>query len=217
MKIRIGVAGEGERREAGFADDDAELLLELADQGRFGALARLDLAAGKFPQARHCFAGGALGEQHAAVRVHEGAGGNQDEVCAHDLRPPMAGPGRDRPDALSSRRLAGVGSRTCTCSSSHSIAQVISTSAVIVMVPTSTGTAILAAARTGMSAMSSIPLNWLRAGCAMSRIGPSFTRDAWASPCACRTASSTAFVRASSENFSGFDNPKCTPAMLVAP
>src|SRR5262245_65724374 len=128
MKIRIGVAGEGERREAGFADDDAELLLELADQGLFGALARLDLAAGKFPQARHRFAGGALGDQHAAVRVNEGAGGDQDEVCA------------------------------------HSIAQVISTSAVIVMVPTSTGTAILAGAPIGMSASYSLTRAWLRWG-----------------------------------------------------
>ena len=60
-------------------------------------------------------------------------------------------------------------------------------------------------------------LNRLRGGQAMSWIGPSFTLAACARPCACRTASSTALVRASSDSFSRFVSPKCTPAMLVAP
>src|SRR5581483_1770632 len=33
MEIRIDVTGESERRQARFGDDDAELFLELADQG----------------------------------------------------------------------------------------------------------------------------------------------------------------------------------------
>ena len=46
-------AGEAGRREGGRVDLDAQLLAQLADQSGLGQLALLDLAAGKFPQARH--------------------------------------------------------------------------------------------------------------------------------------------------------------------
>ena len=49
MKIFIGVAGKGQRREARLADVDADLLVQFADQRLLRPLARLDLAAGKLP------------------------------------------------------------------------------------------------------------------------------------------------------------------------
>ena len=56
---------------AAGVDLDAQLLLELADQRRLGQLARLDLAAGKFPQARHRPAGRALLQQDPALAVDQ--------------------------------------------------------------------------------------------------------------------------------------------------
>src|SRR5882762_6261688 len=87
MEIVIGVAGKGERRETRFLDDDAKLLLQLADQRRFGRLARFDLAAGEFPQASHRSSSRTLGDENAPVRIDEGARGNEDELDAHDLVP----------------------------------------------------------------------------------------------------------------------------------
>src|SRR5262249_41429753 len=69
--------------EAVLVHDDAELLLELADQRRLGRLAHLDLAAGELPQARHRAPGRALGDQHASIRVNERAGGDEDGFEAH--------------------------------------------------------------------------------------------------------------------------------------
>jgi len=50
MKIGIGVAGEGQRNEMAPGDVDAKLLAEFPDRCVFGVFARLNLAAGKFPQ-----------------------------------------------------------------------------------------------------------------------------------------------------------------------
>ena len=85
MEIRIAVAGEGERREARFVDDDPQLFPEFPHQGVLGPLPRLDLAAGKFPQAGHRPACRPLRDQHAAVRIHEGASGDEDEFDAHEV------------------------------------------------------------------------------------------------------------------------------------
>src|SRR5262249_40614000 len=85
MEIRIAVASEGKWREARFVDDDPQLLTEFPHQGILGPLTRLDLAAGKFPQASHRPAGRSLRDQHAAVRVHEGASGDEDEFDAHEV------------------------------------------------------------------------------------------------------------------------------------
>ncbi len=75
MKIVIGVAGKGQRRQAGFLDDDADLLMQFADQGRFRPLAGLDLAAGKLPLERHGLIGAALADEDLAI----GAIAAQDE------------------------------------------------------------------------------------------------------------------------------------------
>src|SRR5690606_8602701 len=49
VKAFVSMAGEHERRQAGLADLDAQLLAQFADQGRLGPFARIDLAAGKLP------------------------------------------------------------------------------------------------------------------------------------------------------------------------
>ena len=77
MKIVIGVAGEGQRRETGLADFDAQLLPEFARQRAFGALAGIELAAGKFPQAGKLLAFGTLRDEHTIIRVDQRGGDNQ--------------------------------------------------------------------------------------------------------------------------------------------
>ena len=66
VRVRIAEALHEPRR--GAAHVDAELLGELAVERCARRLARLELAAGKFPVARVGFAGRPLREQHAAVR-----------------------------------------------------------------------------------------------------------------------------------------------------
>ena len=74
MKVIIGVAGKGQRRETGFADADADFLVQFADQRLLRPLAGLDLAAGKFPQPRQRLALRPLRDQHALVGVDQRAG-----------------------------------------------------------------------------------------------------------------------------------------------
>ena len=83
MEVFVSVTCEGQRRQTRLPHDNAEFLVQLPDQRLFGTLAGLDLASGKLPQARHRLAGRTLGEQHAAVGIDQGAGGNQDEFDAH--------------------------------------------------------------------------------------------------------------------------------------
>ena len=71
MEVGVGVRGEGERREAARRDIDAELLGELADQRRLGRLARMHLAAGKFPEPGERLARRTLGQQHPPVGVDQ--------------------------------------------------------------------------------------------------------------------------------------------------
>jgi hypothetical protein len=78
VKVRIRVACEGERCEARLADSDAELFPEFTDERVFWALARLDLAAGKFPQAGHRTPCRPLCDEHAAVHVDKRTGSNQN-------------------------------------------------------------------------------------------------------------------------------------------
>lgn len=49
MEIGIGVRGEGEWREAGLLDSNAQLFAKLADKRLFGPLSGFDFASGKFP------------------------------------------------------------------------------------------------------------------------------------------------------------------------
>ena len=77
MKVLIGVAGEGQRRQAGLLHGDADFLMQFADQRLFGALARIELAAGKFPQPGHRLAGRPLRDQDAPVDVDQRAGDHQ--------------------------------------------------------------------------------------------------------------------------------------------
>ena len=71
MEVGVGVAGEGQRRQARGVDLDAEFLAQFPDQRVLGPLAGLQLAAGKLPEARELFAFGTLGDQHAIVGVDE--------------------------------------------------------------------------------------------------------------------------------------------------
>src|SRR3954451_2501417 len=93
MKALIGVAREGERRQAGFLDRDAELLVEFAYQGFLGPLAGLDLAARKLPQPRQLLAFRALRQKNAIVRVDQGDGDDEGEFERRHLelrhRPPV--------------------------------------------------------------------------------------------------------------------------------
>ena len=61
---------------------DAQFLVQLADQAGLGSLAGFDLAAGKLPQAGELFSRRPAADQHPAVDVDEGAGG--DNHGAHD-------------------------------------------------------------------------------------------------------------------------------------
>ncbi len=75
------MAGERQRRETLFVDDDAQFLLEFADERIFRPLARLDLAAGKLPQSSHRFSWRTLRDQHAAIGIDEGAGRNEENFA----------------------------------------------------------------------------------------------------------------------------------------
>ena len=74
--------------EAGMGDLDAQLLVQLADQAGFRRLARLDLAAGEFPQARHRPPLGPLRDQHAAVGIDQRHRSDQHHRPAAERRRP---------------------------------------------------------------------------------------------------------------------------------
>ena len=70
---------------------DAQLLVQLADQAGLGRLARLDLAAGEFPQAGQLLALRPLADQHPAVDVDQGRGGDEERwVFGHAAPLPTA-------------------------------------------------------------------------------------------------------------------------------
>ena len=89
MKCFVSETREGEGGETRSLHDDAEFLGEFADQRLLRALAGVDLAAGKFPEAGQRLALGALRDQHPSVGVDEGAGDHQQHrlpVHAGQLR-----------------------------------------------------------------------------------------------------------------------------------
>ena len=77
MKAVIAVTGECQRRETRLLHRDAQLFVQFADQRRFGPLAGLQLAAGKFPQSRKRLAFGTLRDQDAVVRIDQRAGDDE--------------------------------------------------------------------------------------------------------------------------------------------
>ena len=74
--------GEYERREAGFGNRNAQFLVQFADQAGLRRLARLELAAGEFPEARQRLALRPLANQDAPVGVDQGGGGDQQQGFA---------------------------------------------------------------------------------------------------------------------------------------
>src|SRR5580700_1917872 len=84
-KVEVGIAAarKGQRREALLLDDDTQFLLQLSDQALFRPSAGFDLAAGKLPQPCHRLSLRPLCDEHAAIGIDEGAGGNQDKFDAH--------------------------------------------------------------------------------------------------------------------------------------
>src|SRR5260370_12086876 len=99
MEIRIRVAGESERCEALLLDNDSQLLFKLAHQSILGPLTRIDLATRKFPQTGHRPAGWSLCDQYPRVRVHEGAGRDDDELHVHEVLAPAWNPPLTTPAA----------------------------------------------------------------------------------------------------------------------
>ena len=71
---------EDKGRKTRFLDRDAELFFHFPNDRLFGTLARLDLAAGKFPQPRQRFSFGALGNQNASIFVDQRAGSDKDDT-----------------------------------------------------------------------------------------------------------------------------------------
>src|SRR5262245_18396637 len=90
MKRLIAVAGEGEGCKALWRHLNPQLLSELADQGRLGCLARLNLAARELPQSRERPSWGTLGQQHTPVGVDQRAGNDKQNVQAHAYAPAYA-------------------------------------------------------------------------------------------------------------------------------
>ena len=82
VEVVVSVAREGERREAGRLDHDAELFAELADQRLLRPFAGVDLAARKLPQALERLALRPLRQQHPAVRVDQRRRDDEDQPHA---------------------------------------------------------------------------------------------------------------------------------------
>ena len=65
------LAGKTSGRKAGGLDVDSQFFGQFANQCGFGGFARLDLAAGEFPQARHRPALRPLLDQHTAISIDQ--------------------------------------------------------------------------------------------------------------------------------------------------
>ena len=80
MEFEIGVAREGQRRQAVLLDGDAEFFRKLADQRGFRPLARFELAAGELPEACQGLAFRALRDEDAVVGIDQGAGDDEKQL-----------------------------------------------------------------------------------------------------------------------------------------
>lgn len=74
MKTVIIVAGECHRFQIGRIDGQVDLLAQLANQRSLWRFAGFEFSTGKFPKARHCLAGRALGDEDAALGVEQRRG-----------------------------------------------------------------------------------------------------------------------------------------------
>src|SRR5262245_57671580 len=79
MEFLVSMRGESKRREAGFFDRDAEFFFCFADDRFFGTFARLHLAAGKFPEARHVLSFGPLRNEDTAIGIDERDSRNEEK------------------------------------------------------------------------------------------------------------------------------------------
>ena len=80
MEIVVGVAREGQRREAGRLDLDAELLAQFSDQRVLRPLPVVDTCRRETPTGPRAAALRPLGDEHAAVDV--------DQRSRHDEQQP---------------------------------------------------------------------------------------------------------------------------------
>lgn len=78
MEIVIAVGREAQRRKTALPSIDAELLLELTDEGHFRRLPGFDLAAWELPETCHALAFWALCQKHAAIGIDQGNSGDED-------------------------------------------------------------------------------------------------------------------------------------------
>src|SRR5579862_3933631 len=83
MEVGIRMARECERRETLRFDCDPQFLPQLPDQTLLRLLAGFDLAAGKLPEPRHRLSFWAPCDEHASIRIDEGASGNQNKPDGH--------------------------------------------------------------------------------------------------------------------------------------
>ena len=87
MKIRIGVAREGQRREARFVDDDPQFLLQLPDQASAPAVRPPRPCRREIPTSRPSACPPGARRSARARRHRRGRKRRQNEFHAHDLRP----------------------------------------------------------------------------------------------------------------------------------
>jgi len=85
IEVGIKMARECQRRETIFLHRYSQFLFEFANETLLGPFAGFDFAAGKLPQAGHCFAGWALGDQDPAIGVDQSASGDEDKLDGHGL------------------------------------------------------------------------------------------------------------------------------------
>jgi len=83
VKRLVTVRREDKGRQAGLSDRDPQLFLQLADQALFGRFARFDLAARKLPQSGQLLAYRPLADQHPAIDIDHGGGGDEDSGLGH--------------------------------------------------------------------------------------------------------------------------------------
>jgi hypothetical protein len=83
MEMLVIMAGEVERRQACPAKLDVEFFLDFATKRILGRFTGLDLSAWEFPQARHRFAFGALGNKNAFLGVDESDSRDENERLRH--------------------------------------------------------------------------------------------------------------------------------------